>query len=146
MYQLERINTFYNYSERVVSTDMYIHDVDNVKDIFCKRFAHDKSATEMRSFVKKWSLTTLSIYTAKDPKTLQMKFGKDFTHCYVRPVSTRLSIDLSSKSIVINSMIDIALDSRFTKSQSCSVVSESPLTDDFLKSLDVVSKVGYKKV
>ena len=63
MYQLERLKNTYNYDECVVSTELFIHDVDNVEDVFCKQFAQDKSTTEMKSFAKKWSLTTLSIYT-----------------------------------------------------------------------------------
>ena len=43
MYQLERLKNTYNYDECVVSTELFIHDVDNVEDVFCKQFAQDKS-------------------------------------------------------------------------------------------------------
>ena len=59
MYQLERINSTYNYAECVIVTEMFIHDMENVDEVFKKRFANDKSSAEMKALATKWSLTTL---------------------------------------------------------------------------------------
>ena len=75
MYQLERINSTYNYEECVISTEMFIHEVDNVNEVYKKRFANDKSTSEMKALSAKWSLTTLSIYTGKTPEDLVTLFG-----------------------------------------------------------------------
>lgn len=147
MYQLERLNNIYNYSECVVSTELFIHDMDNVDDVFCKRFAQDKTATEMKSFVKKWSLTTLSIYTCVSPDKLVEKFGNVFKRCYVRPLSSGVFYDTISQSIKCTTAIEVSLNARFlNSSRFFTIDNETPLTEDFLKSLEFVSKVGYRKV
>lgn len=147
MYQLELLKNHYNYDESVVSTELFIHDMDNVEDVFCKQFAQDKSNTEMKFFVKKWSLTTLSIVTNLTVDELRAKFGNIFKHCYVRPLSSSVEYDTTSKSIKCTSVIEVSLNPRFANSSICfTIFNETPLTDDFMKSLEFVSKVGYKKV
>ena len=37
MYQLERINSIYNYAECVIVTEMFIHDAENVKNRMIQR-------------------------------------------------------------------------------------------------------------
>ena len=145
MYQLERLKNTYNYDECVVSTALFIHDMDNVEDVFCKQFPQDKSITEMKSFVKKWSLTTLSICTNFTADELRSKFGAMFKHCNVRPLSSSVEYDTTSKSIKCTSVIEVSLNARFADSRRFTLYNETPLTDDFLKSLEFVSKVGYKK-
>ena len=99
MYQLERLTNTYNYDECVVTTELFIHDMNNVEEVFCKQFAQDKSTTEMKSIAKKWSLTTLSIFSCKTPSELCKKFGKSFKRCYVRPLSTSVVFDTSNMCI-----------------------------------------------
>lgn len=85
MYQLERINSTYNYDECVITTEMFIYDVENVDKVYKKRFANDKTTTEMKAVGTKWSLTTLSIFTGKTPEALINQFGQSFKRCHVRP-------------------------------------------------------------
>ena len=143
MYQLERINSIYNYDECVISTEMFIHDVDNVDDVFKKRFANDKSTAEMKSLSAKWSLTTLSIFTGKSPEDLINQFGQSFKRCHVRPLSTSLIFDTSTMAIKTTSDIEISLTSRFSNPQFFTISNETPLTEEFLKNLQNSSKVGY---
>lgn len=146
MYQLERLKNTYNYDECVVTNELFIHDMDNVEDVFCKQFAQDKSTTEMKSFVKKWSLTTLSIVTNFTADELRAKFGNMFKRCYVRPLSSSVEYDTTSKSIKCTSVIEVSLNARFANfSRRFTIFNETPLTDDFIKSLEFVSKVGYKQ-
>lgn len=143
MYQLERINSIYNYDENVIVTEMFIHDVDNVDDVFKKRFANDKSSTEMKALTAKWSLTTLSIFIGKSPEDLVKQFGQSFKRCYVRPLSTALCFNVLKMSIETSSVVEISLNSRFANSHLFTISNETPLTEDFLKNLQNSSKVGY---
>ena len=143
MYQLQQINSIYNYGENVIVTEMFIHDVDNVDDVFKKRFANDKSSAEMKSLSAKWSLTTLSIFTGKTPEDLVKQFGQSFKRCYVRPMTTMLVFDTSEMSIKTTSTLEISLNSRFANSHLFTISNETPLTEEFLKNLQNSSKVGY---
>lgn len=143
MYQLERINTTYNYDEYVIITEMFIHDVDNSNEVYKKRFAKDKSSTEMKALSAKWSLTTLSIYTGKTPEDLVKLFGYSFKRCHVRPLSSILVFDTALMSIKTTSTVEISLNARFKDSQLFTISNETPLTEDFLKNLQNSSKVGY---
>lgn len=143
MYQLERINSVYNYEECVITTEMFIHDVDNVDEVFKKRFANDKSSAEMKALETKWSLTTLSIFTGKTPEDLVKQFGQPFKRCHVRPLSTAVAFNVVTMSIETTSAVEISLNSRFTNSHFFTISNESPLTDEFLKNLQNPSKVGY---
>lgn len=146
MYQLERLKNNYNYDECVVTNELFIHDIDNVEDVFFKQFSQDKSTTEMKSFVKKWSLTTLSIVTNFTADELRAKFGNMFKRCYVRPLSSSVEYDTTSKSIKCTSIIEVSLNARFANSSTrFTIFNETPLTDEFVKSLELFSKVGYKK-
>lgn len=143
MYQLERINTTYNYEESVIVTEMFIHDMDNVDDVFKKRLANDKSTAEMKSLSTKWSLTTLSIYTGKTPEDLVKLFGQSFKRCHVRPLSNVLCFNTFKMSIETSSAVEISLNARFKDSHFFSISNETPLTEEFLKNLQNSSKVGY---
>lgn len=143
MYQLERIYTTYDYEESVIVTEMFIHDVEKVDDVFKKRFANDKSSAEMKALSAKWSLTTLSIFTGKTPEDLVKLFGQSFKRCYVRPLSTAVGFNVVTMSIVTTSCVEVSLNSRFANSHLFHINNESPLTDEFLKSLENPSKVGY---
>ena len=143
MYQLERINSVYNYEECVITTEMFIHDVDNVDEVFKKRFANDKSSAEMKALATKWSLTTLSIFTGKTPEDLTALFGQSFKRCHVRPLNTSLVFDTGTMSIKTTSSLEISLNARFANSQFFTISNETPLTEDFLKNLQNSSKVGY---
>lgn len=143
MYQLERINSLYNYDENVIVTEMFIHDVDNVDDVFKKRFANDKSISEMKALNTKWSLTTLSIFTGKTSEDLIKLFGQSFKRCYVRPLSTALCFNVVTMSIETTSAVEISLNSRFANSHLFTISNETPLTEEFLKNLQNTSKVGY---
>lgn len=146
MYQLRRINNDYNYDECVIISEMFISDSENVDDLLSKKFATDKSSSEMKSLSAKWSLTTLSIYTGKTASELCKKFGKSFKRCYVRPLSTSVVFDTSSMSICSSSGIAVSLNSRFDSPCFFTTYSESPLTDEFLKNLQIPSNVGYSSV
>ena len=135
MYQLERINTVYNYDECVITSEMFIHDVENVDEVFKKRFPKDKSSAEMKALATKWSLTTLSIFTGKSPEDLLKQFGESFKRCYVRPLSTAVAFNVVTMSIETTSVVEISLNSRFANSHSFTIFNESPLTDEFLKNL-----------
>ena len=143
MYQLERINSTYNYAECVIVTEMFIHDMENVDEVFKKRFANDKSSAEMKALATKWSLTTLSIFTGKTPEDLTALFGQSFKRCHVRPLNTSLVFDTGTMSIKTTSSLEISLNARFANSQSFTISNETPLTEDFLKNLQNSSKVGY---
>ena len=143
MYQLERINSTYNYAECVIATEMFIHDVDNVDDVFKKRFAKDRFLAEMKALTAKWSLTTLSIYTGKTPEDLVKLFGQSFKRCHVRPLSSSLVFDTISMSIKTTSAVEISLNARFKDSLIFTISNETPLTEEFLKNLQNSSKVGY---
>lgn len=143
MYQLERINSLYNYDENVIVTEMFIFDVDNVDDVFKKRFANDKSTAEMKAVTTKWSLTTLSIFTGKTPEDLKKQFGQSFKRCYVRPLSTALCFNVVTMSIETTSSVEISLNSRFANSHLFTISNETPLTEEFIKNLQNPSKVGY---
>lgn len=146
MYLLDRLKNNYNYDENVVLTELFIHDMNNVEEVFSKQFAQDKSTTEMKSFAKKWSLTTLSICTNFTADELRAKFGEMFKCCYVRPLSSCVEYDTASKSIKCSSVIEVSLNVRFSNSSKrFTIFNETPLTDEFMKSLEFVSKVGYKK-
>lgn len=146
MYLLERLQNHYNYEESVVTTELFIHDMDNVEDVFFKRFAQDKSLTDMKSFVKNWSLTTLSIVTNLAADELRAKLGSKFIRCYVRPLSSRVEYDTITKSIKCTSVIEVSLNARFAGSSSrFTIFNETPLTDEFIKSLELFSNVGYNK-
>lgn len=144
MYQLERINTTYNYEESVIVTEMFIYDVDNADDVFKKRLSNDKSTAEMKSLTAKWSLTTLSIYTGKTSEDLVKLFGQSFKRCHVRPLSTNLVFDTSSMAIKTFSALEVSLSSRFSNPQYFNLSNETPLTEEFLKNLQNSSKVGYE--
>lgn len=144
MYNLRRINNDYNYEECVIITEMFISDSENVDDLLCKKIATDKSSSQMKSLTVKWSLTTLSIYTGKTPSELCKKFGKSFKRCYVRPLSSSVVFDTSNMCISSSSGIAVSLTSRFDSPCFFTTYNESPLTDEFLKSLEIPSKVGYK--
>lgn len=143
MYQLERINSIYNYDECVITTEMFIYDVENVDKLYKKRFANDKSTAEMKALSAKWSLTTLSIFTGNTPEVLVNQFGHAFKRCYVRPLSTNLVFDTSSMAIKTFSSLEVSLTSRFSNPQYFEVSNETPLTEEFLKNLQNSSKVGY---
>ena len=143
MYQLKRINSFYNYAECVIKTEMFIYDLDKVDEIFKKQFANDKSSAEMKALATKWSLTTLSIYTGKTPEDLVKQFGQSFKRCNVRPLTTSLDFDVNEMSIKTTSCVEISLNSRFANSIFFTISNETPLTEDFLKNLQNSSKVGY---
>ena len=143
MYQLERINTVYNYEEFVITSEMFIHDVENVDEVFKKRFPKDKSSAEMKALATKWSLTTLSIYTGKTPEDLTALFGQSFKRCHVRPLNTSLVFDTGSMSIKTSFSLEVSLNARFANPQFFTVSNETPLTEDFLKNLQNSSKVGY---
>lgn len=143
MYQLERINSTYNYDECVIITEMFIHDVDNVLEVFKKKFANDKSISEMKALTAKWSLSTLSIFTGKTPEDLVKQFGQSFKRCHVRPLSTSLIFDTSTMAIKTISGVEISLNARFVNSQYFTISNETPLTEEFLKNLQNSSKVGY---
>lgn len=143
MYQLERINTTYNYEESVIVTEMFIYDVDNVDDVFKKRLSNDKSIAEMKSLSAKWSLTTLSIYTGKTPEDLVKLFGQSFKRCHVRPLSNALCFNVLKMSIETSTAVEISLNARFKDSHLFTISNETPLTEEFLKNLQNSSKVGY---
>lgn len=143
MYQLERINSIYNYDECVITTEMFIYDVENVEKVYKKRFANDKTSTEMKAVGTKWSLTTLSIFTGKTPEALINQFGQTFKRCHVRPLSTNLVFDTSSMAIKTFSALEVSLTSRFSNPQYFNISNETPLTEEFLKNLQNSSKVGY---
>lgn len=143
MYQLERINTTYNYEECVIVTEMFIHDLENADDVFKKRFANDKSSSEMKALTAKWSLTTLSIFTGKTPEDLIKQFGQSFKRCNVRPLSSSLVFDTALMSIKTISNVEISLNARFKNSQFFTISNETPLTEEFIKNLQNSSKVGY---
>lgn len=143
MYQLRRINNDYNYDECVIISEMFISDTENVDDLLSKKFANDKSSSEMKSLSAKWSLTTLSIFTGKTASELCKKFGKSFKRCYVRPLSTSVVFDTSNMCISSSSGIAVSLNSRFDTPCFFTTYNETPLTDEFLKSLEIPSKVGY---
>ena len=143
MYQLERINSIYNYEECVISTEMFIHDVDNVNDVYKKRFATDKSSAEMKALNTKWSLTTLSILTGKTPDDLIQQFGQSFKRCHVRPLSTSVEFDTSNMIVKTSSSVEVSLNARFSHSLTIHTFNESPLTEEFSKNLQNPSKVGY---
>lgn len=143
MYQLERINSTYNYEECVISTEMFIHDVDNVTDVYKKRFATDKSSAEMKSLSTKWSLTTLSILTSKSPDDLVQQFGQSFKRCHVRPLSTSVEFDTINMIVKTSSSVEVSLNARFSNSLIIHTFNESPLTEEFSKNLQNPSKVGY---
>lgn len=143
MYQLRRINNDYNYDECVIISEMFISDSEKVDDLLSKKFATDKSSSDMKALTAKWSLTTLSIFTGKTASELCKKFGKSFKHCFVRPLSTSVVFDTSSMCISSSSGIAVSLNSRFDSPCFFTTYNESPLTDEFLKSLEFSSKVGY---
>ena len=143
MYQLKRINSFYNYAECVIKTEMFIFDLDNVDDVFKKQFANDKSTAEMKALTAKWSLTTLSIYTGKTPEDLVQQFGQSFKRCHVRPLTNSLDFDVTTMSIKNTSCVEISLNARFANSIFFTISNETPLTEEFLKNLQNSSKVGY---
>lgn len=143
MYQLKRINSFYNYAECVIKTEMFIFDLDNVDEVFKKQFANDKSTSEMKALTSKWSLTTLSIYTGKTPEDLVQQFGQSFKRCHVRPLTNSLDFDVTTMSIKNTSCVEISLNARFANSIFFTISNETPLTEDFLKNLQNSSKVGY---
>lgn len=146
MYQIDSLRNTYNYDECVVATELFIHDMDNVEDVYNKLFSQDKSNSDMKSFVNKWSLTTLSICTSLTPDELRAKFGCDFFRCYVRPLSSCVDYDISSMSIKCTSIIEVSLNARFSDSSlRFSISNETPLTEEFLHSLEIVSNVGYNK-
>lgn len=146
MYQLERINSTYNYEECVISTEMFIHDVDNVNDVYKKRFATDKSSAEMKALSTKWSLTTLSILTGKTPDDLIQQFGQSFKRCHVRPLSTSVEFDTTNMIVKTSSSVEVSLNARFSNSLIIHTFNESPLTEEFSKNLQNPSKVGYFSV
>lgn len=143
MYQLERINSTYNYEECVISTEMFIHDVDNVNDVYKKRFATDKTSAEMKGLFTKWSLTTLSILTGKTPDDLIQQFGQSFKRCHVRPLSTSVEFDTTNMIVKTSSSVEVSLNARFSNSLIIHTFNESPLTEEFSKNLQNPSKVGY---
>ena len=143
MYQLKRINSFYNYAECVIKTEMFIYDLDNVDEVFKKQFANDKSTSEMKALTAKWSLTTLSIYTGKTPEDLVQQFGQSFKRCHVRPLTNSLDFDVTTMSIKNTSCVEISLNARFANSIFFTISNETPLTEEFLKNLQNSSKVGY---
>lgn len=122
---------------------MFISDSNNVDDLLSKKFATDKSSSEMKAITAKWSLSTLSIFTGKTPSELCNKFGKSFKRCYVRPLTTSVVFDTSSMIISTSSGIVVSLNSRFDSPCFFTTFNESPLTEEFLKSLEISSKVGY---
>ena len=146
MYQLRRINTDYNYDERVIVTEMFISDSENVDDLLSKKIATDKSSSEMNDLTAKWSLTTLSIYTGKTASELCKKIGKSFKRCFVRPLSTSVVFDTSSMCISTTSGIVVSLTPRFDSPCFFTTYSERPLTEEFLKNLQNPSKAGYFSV
>ena len=134
MYQLERINSVYNYEECVISTEMFIHEVDNADEVYKKRFANDKSTSEMKALSAKWSLTTLSIYTGKTPEDLVTLFGQTFKRCHVRPLSSSLFFDTAIMSIKTTSTVEISLNARFKDSQIFTISNETPLPSSKISS------------
>lgn len=143
MYQLRRINNDYNYDERVIITEMFISDSENVDDLFSKKVASDKSSAEMKALTSNWSLTTLSLYTGKTASELCKKIGKSFKRCFVRPLSTSVVFDTSNMCISHTSGIAVSLNSGFDSPCFFTTYNETPLTDEFLKNLQNPSKVGY---
>lgn len=145
MYYIQQVIAAYNYDEDVVTTTLFARDMDDENVIYTKIVPTDKTEDQMQSFIKSWSLTTLSITTGIDTTELISQFGKSFKRCYVRFKANSVFYDLKQKMIRANGKLTVSLDSDFSSSLEFHIHNESSMPEDFMKQLELLSVVGFTK-
>ena len=145
MYYIHQVIASYNYDEDVVTTTLFARDMDEDNVIYTKIVPTDKTDEQMQSFIKTWSLTTLSISTGIDTTELISQFGKSFKRCFVRFKANSVFYDIKQKLIRANGKISVSLDSDFSSPLEFHLHNESSMPEDFMKQLELTSVVGYTK-
>lgn len=145
MYYIQQVIAAYNYDENVVTTTLFARDMDDENVIYTKIVPTDKTAEQMQSFIKPWSLTTLSITTGIDTSELISQFGKSFKRCFVRFKANSVFYDIKQKMIRANGKITVSLEPDFSSPLVFNIHNESSMPEDFMKQLELTSVVGFTK-
>lgn len=145
MFYINQVIASFNYEENVVTNTFFVRDMDDESSLFTKVIPMDKTDEQMQNFTQTWSLTTLSISTGIDTTDLITKFGKSFKRCYVRAKSNNLFHDIHKKEIRTDAIIMVSLEADFSNSIEFHLHNVSPMTEDFMKTLELNSVVGFSK-
>lgn len=145
MFYINQVIASFNYDENVVTTTFFVRDMDDESTLYTKVVPMDKTDEQMQSYTKTWSLTTLSISTGVDVPDLINKFGKSFKRCYVRFKSNNVFHDYHKKEIRTDGKILVSLDADFSAPLEFHLHNDSPMPEDFMKTLELNSVVGFTK-
>ena len=145
MYYIDSVTNNYNYEENVVLTMLFAKSEDG-KELFSKPISQDKSEDEMSAFVQQWSLTTLSVTTGISADELKKEFGVPFKRCYVRPIHNEVSYNRDEMNAHLVMHIHVSLNGDFTEFTQFFVESDNPLTEEFVKELQIKSLAGFKSI
>lgn len=145
MYYIDSVTNNYNYEENVVLTMLFAKSEDG-KELFSKPISQDKSEDEMNAFIQQWSLTTLSVTTGISADDLKKQFGVSFKRCYIRPVYNKVSYNRYEMNAHLVLHIHVSLNGDFTEFTQFLVESDNPLTEDFVKELQIKSLAGFKSI
>lgn len=145
MFYINQVIASFNYEENVVTTTFFVRDMDDESSLYTKVIPMDKSDEQMQNFTKTWSLTTLSISTGIDTTDLTTKFGKSFKRCYVRFKSNNVFHDIHKKEIRTDAKIMVSLEADFSHTLEFHLHNDSPMGDDFMKTLELNSVIGFSK-
>lgn len=145
MYYIDSVTNNYNYDENVVLT-IFFAKSDDGKELYSKPISQDKTEEEMIGFIQKWSLTTLSVVTGISVDDLKKKFGTPFKRCFVRPVSNEVYYRRDEMNAHLVAHIEVSLNGDFTEFTQFFIDSDNPLTEEFVKELQIKSLSGFKSI
>lgn len=145
MFYINQVIASFNYEENVVTTTFFVRDLDDESCLYTKVIPMDKTDEQMQNYTKTWSLTTLSISTGIDSTDLITKFGKPFKRAFIRFKSNNVFHDTHNKVIRTDAKIMVSLNDDFSHALEFHMHNDSPMPDDFMKTLELNSVVGFSK-
>lgn len=145
MYYIDSVTNNYNYDENVVLTILFAKGEDGIVS-HSKAISQDKTEEQMKGFIQQWSLTTLSVVTGISADDLKKEFGTPFKRCYVRTVHNEVVYFSEALTAHLVAHIEVSLNGDFTEYTQFIIESDNPLTEDFVKELNIKSLVGFKSI
>lgn len=145
MYYIDSVTNNYNYEENVVLTILFAKSEDG-KEFYSKPISQDKTEEQMSGFIQQWSLTTLSVVTGISAEDLKKEFGTPFKRCYVRTVSNEVVYSRDELTAHLVAHIEVSLNGDFTEFTQFHIESDNPLTEEFVKELQIKSLAGFKSI
>ena len=143
--RIDKISSIFVEDECAVKTTFTA--VSDKNEIYTKVVSHDKSREEFKQLTRTtWSWTTFVCMTEYDSEQLLALGWQYSPRVSVKLLSSDVLYYIDAKVIKTHLEVEISQNvGKKSKKGTFNIFSETPLSDELIKELDITSSVGYKK-